>query len=91
MQQFLWNHAVKRATHQRPPLAWPQELVGRNGEEEFEKIAVEIRVAFPVARIRRWRITGKLTSQGFESVEIVLEARSCAEEMESLWVSTDCI
>jgi len=60
-------------------------------KQEFEKIAVEIWIALPVTRARRCRVTGKLASQGIESVEVILKTWSCTEEEKSSWISANCV
>jgi hypothetical protein len=67
----------------------PKELLLRNGKEELQKVAIEIRIAFLVGGLGGERVAGELTPQSLDRGEAFLKSRSRAKETRSPRVSPD--
>jgi len=88
VEQGIGNDSGEPAPHQRSALAWPYELLAGNGEEELEKIAIQIGIASLTKRLG-W-CAADLAPHCFERREILLKARQRARKLQSMLVAAKC-
>lgn len=87
IQDFLRNDSDERPTHQGTALTGSHQLFSGNCEEEFQEIAVEVRIALLMNRLTGVHITSYLPPERVECGEVFLKCRERTKQPKSVFVA----